>query len=171
MDELVESRYRELVRASAAKEMDTRVRTMSDIGTAVRAPPRPAIGAITPAVHHCRNPSTADPEPGWSGTSPEASAPALGPIRPWAVMSKKKPTTATPSGMSNHNAPTRSSMPAEAVAARPTAMTTRVGIRPARRAATSVATVSPTALAAKSIEYITGDSPFIDWSTNAEVAT
>ncbi len=53
-------------------------------------------------------------------------------------------------------------MPAAAVAARPTAMTTRVGIRPARRAATSVAMVSPTALAAKSIEYTTGESPFMD---------
>ena len=61
--------------------------------------------------------------------------------------------------------------PADAVAARPTAMTMRVGTRPASRAATSVATVSPTALAAKSTEYTIGDSPFIDCSTNAEVAT
>ena len=47
----------------------------------------------------------------------------------------------------------------------------RVATRPARRAATSAATVMPPALAAKSTEYAIGDIPFIDCSTNAEVAT
>ena len=50
-------------------------------------------------------------------------------------------------------------------------MTLRVATRPASRAATRAAIVMPPALAAKSIEYAIGDSPFIDCSTNAEVAT
>ena len=50
-------------------------------------------------------------------------------------------------------------------------MTERVGTRPASRAAISAARVMPAAFAAKSTEYAIGDSPFIDCSTNAEVAT
>ena len=79
--------------------------------------------------------------------------------------------TATHSGMSNHSAPTSEQQPGEAGGGQ-TGGDDRAGRhRPARRAATSVAMVSPTALAAKSIEYSTGESPFMDCSTNAEVAT
>ena len=77
---------------------------MAAIGTAVCSPPRPASGAMVPAMTHCRKPSSADPVPGWSGTAAEASAPALGPTRPWAVMRTKKPTSAAPSGIENHTA-------------------------------------------------------------------
>ena len=47
----------------------------------------------------------------------------------------------------------------------------RVATRPASRAASNVARVMPAALAAKSTEYAIGDSPFIDCSMNADVAT
>ena len=50
-------------------------------------------------------------------------------------------------------------------------MTVRVGTRPANRAASNVARARPTALAAKSTEYMIGDSPFIDCRMNADVAT
>ena len=126
---------------------------------------------MTPAMHHCKKPSRADPVPGSSGTTPEASAPALGPTSPWALISTKNPIRATGSGIPNPAAPTSNTTAVTPVAARPTPTTTRVGALSASRAATSVATVNPTAFNAKSTEYSTGDRPFIDCSTNAEVAT
>lgn len=53
----------------------------SAIGTAVSSPPSPATGAMVPAAIHWTKPRMAEPVPGCSGTSAEASAPPLGPTR------------------------------------------------------------------------------------------
>ena len=144
---------------------------MAAMGTAVCSPPRPARGAMVPAITHCRKPKSADPVPGCSGTAAEASAPAFGPTSPWAVIRMKKPTSATVSGIENQTAPTASTAPATPVAASPTLTNTRAGTRSAYRAATRAAAVIPAALTAKSTEYCNGVSPFMDCSTYAEVAT
>src|SRR3954451_7783502 len=86
-------------------------------------------------------------------------------------MRTKKPTSATPSGMDNHTAPTASTAPATAVAASPALTNARAGSRWAYRAATRAAAVMPAALTAKSTEYCKGERAFIDCSTYAEVAT
>src|SRR4051794_1953607 len=62
---------------SASTDATLNAATIVAIGNAVCCPPRPANGAITPAITHCRKPSRADPVPGRSGTTPDASAPAL----------------------------------------------------------------------------------------------
>ena len=73
-------------------------------------------------------------------------------MRPCAVISTKKQTTARSSGVPNHSAPTSIATPAARAATCPTRMTLRVATRPASRAAISAATVMPAALAAKSTE-------------------
>ena len=95
----------------ASSDPTVRASTITAIGTAVRSPPRPARGAMTPAMHHCRKPSSAEPVPGCSGTALDARAPELAVMSPWAVMRTKKPTMATTSGMPHHQAPANMNAP------------------------------------------------------------
>ena len=123
--------------AAEAGEGGDRLRPCTTAGT--RAPPTRCRGVRAPRPRPARRRSA--------------------PTRPWAVIRTKKPTTATDSGMPHHSAPTSSRSPAAPVAASPTVMTVRVGTRPASRAASRVARASPTALAAKSTEYIDRRQP------------